>query len=143
MERRALQWLADAGVVDPAAAERALLERGDPDSPEVSGPFDPVEIAEGVAEDLRRLYGTRFRRVLLFGSWATGDASPESDIDLLVVLDRVESPWDELRTMGDVLWRRSFENDATISAVPVGEKELADARSPVLIRAGAEGLAFA
>jgi hypothetical protein len=139
IERRALQWLAAEGVVDPAAAERAVIERGDPDLPELSGPFDPAEIAESVAEDLRRLYKARFRRVLLFGSWARGDASPESDIDLLVVLDRVESPWDELRRGDDILWRHSFENDATISAVPVGEKELDEPTSPVLIRARAEG----
>ena len=143
MERRALDWLAAEGVVDASAAERAMFERGDPDLPELSGPFDPVEIAEGVAGDLRRLYGTRFRRVLLFGSWARGDASPESDIDLLVVLDRVESPWEELRTMDDILWRHSFGNDTTISAVPVGEGELEDSKSPALMRARAEGRAVA
>ena len=138
MERRALQWLADEGVFDPAAAERAILERGDPDLPELAGPFDPVEIAEEVAGDLRRLYGSRFRKVLLFGSWARGEAGPESDIDLLVVLDRVDSPWEELRRMEDVLWRHSFGHDTTISTVPIGEAELESAASPALIRARAE-----
>jgi predicted nucleotidyltransferase len=54
----------------------------------VRGPFDPHEIARDVARDLRRLYGDRLSSVLLFGSWARGDAHPESDIDLVVVLDR-------------------------------------------------------
>lgn len=30
-------------------------------------------------------------RIILFGSWARGDARPDSDIDLLVVLPQVEN----------------------------------------------------
>ena len=30
-------------------------------------------------------------RIILFGSWACGDARPDSDIDLLVVLSHVEN----------------------------------------------------
>ena len=30
-------------------------------------------------------------RIILFGSWARGDARPDSDIDLLVVLPHVEN----------------------------------------------------
>ena len=38
---------------------------------------------------LRRRFGRRLRRVTLFGSRARGEAAPDSDYDLLVVLDRV------------------------------------------------------
>ena len=96
-----------------------------------------------MAADLRALYGVRLRRILLFGSWARGDAHPESDIDLLVVLDQVDSPWDELLMMDDVLWRHSYQNDAVIAAVPVAERDLNDAVQPLLIRARAEGRAVA
>ena len=30
-------------------------------------------------------------RIILFGSWARGDARPDSDVDLLVILPRVEN----------------------------------------------------
>jgi len=138
MQRRALEWLADEGLVDRATAEAATP--GDPELPELSGPFDPFAIARAVTEELRVLYGGRLRSVLLFGSWARGDAHPESDIDLLVVLDHVESTWDEQQQMDEVLWRHSFENDTVISALPVSEADLQRGR-PVLIRAQAEGLA--
>jgi predicted nucleotidyltransferase len=105
--------------------------------------FDPVEIATAVAGDLRTLYGVRLRRLLLFGSWARGDAHPESDIDLLVVLDKVDSPWEELRRMDEILWRHSYESNAVISAVPVAEGAFADATEPLLIRARTEGRAVA
>ena len=138
MLRRAIEWLADEDLVDRATAEREMP--GDPELAELSGPFDPFAIAGEVAEELRGLYGDRLRSVLLFGSWAREDAHPESDIDLLVVLDRVESTWGEQQRMDEVLWRHSFENDTVISALPVGEADLYRERS-VLIRARAEGVA--
>ena len=107
MERLALRWLADEGLVDEEVAERAMDEREDPDLPELSGRFDPFEIARAVSDDLRRLYGACLRRVLLFGSCARGDAHPESDIDLLVV--GVDSPWEELERMDEILDRHSVQ----------------------------------
>jgi predicted nucleotidyltransferase len=143
MERRAIEWLADQGLVERGIAERELGAREDPELPELAAGLPPLEVAAAVAEDLRALYGPRLRRVVLFGSWARGDAHPESDIDLLVVLDRVDSPWDELRSMDEILWRHSYQNDAVISAVPVAERELDNAAHPLLIRARAEGRAVA
>lgn len=139
-ERRAISWLVDQGLVDRAAAERAIAERPDPQLPELSGPLDPHQIARDVARDLRRLYGDRLRSVLLFGSWARGDAHPESDIDLLVVLDRVDSVWDELRRMDALLWRHSFDNDTVVTALPVAEGDVEGRTRPALVRAQAEGL---
>jgi predicted nucleotidyltransferase len=143
MERRAIEWLVGQGLVEGGVAARELEAREDPEHHELGGGFDPVEIAEAVARDLRALYGVRLRRLLLFGSWARGDAHPESDVDLLVVLDRVDSPWEELRRMDEVLWRHSYENDAVVSAVPVAERDLDDPVHPLLIRARAEGRAVA
>lgn len=143
MERRAIEWLADQGLVESSVADRELKARQEPELPALATGFDPVEIAVAVAADLRTLYGERLRRILLFGSWARGDAHPESDIDLLVVLDTVDSPWEELRRMDEILWRHSYQNDAVISAVPVAERALDDAADPLLIRARAEGRAVA
>src|SRR6266699_3238033 len=143
MERRVIEWLADQGLLERSRAEREALAREDPQLPELTSGFDPMEVATAVAGDLRALYGRRLRRMLLFGSWARGDAHPESDIDLLVVLDRVESPWEELRRMDEILWRHSYRNDAVISAVPAGEDEWGEAARPLLIRAQTEGRAVA
>lgn len=100
--------------------------------------LDAEEIARAVARDLRGLYGERLRQVLLFGSWARGDAHPESDIDLLVVLDEVESVWDELRRMDAILNRHSTENETVVSALVVATSDLSDP-VPAVIRAQLEG----
>lgn len=143
MDRRAIEWLAGHGLVEPTVADRELEARQDPELPKLMAGFDPMEVAAAVAGNLQNLYGARLRGVLLFGSWARGDAHPESDIDLLVVLDRVHSPWEELRTMDEILWRHSLENGAVIAAVPVAEDALDAAAHPLLIRARIEGQAVA
>ena len=47
-------------------------------------------IAE-LKERLKALYGSRFNQALLYGSKARGDATQESDIDVLVVLNGLEN----------------------------------------------------
>lgn len=58
-------------------------------------------------ERLQETYGDRLRYVVLYGSRARGDARPDSDVDLLVVLKgpienawqetkRAMAPWDDL-----------------------------------------------
>jgi predicted nucleotidyltransferase len=140
VERCAIRWLIDAGLVDQEAAERVLAAATDPEIPALGTPFDPFEIARDVARDLRKLYGERLTSVVLFGSWARGDAQPESDIDLLVVLDRVDAVWDELRRMDPVLWRHSFDNDTVVTALPVATSDFEKRNRPVLARAQTEGL---
>jgi Uncharacterised protein family (UPF0158)/Nucleotidyltransferase domain len=143
LERRAIRWLLEEGLIDEGSADRAIAERPDPESSELSGPFNPHEVARDVAHELRRLYGDRLSKVVLFGSWARGDAHSESDIDLLVVLDRVDSLWEELRQMDSVVWRHSFENDTVVTVLPVAKADFEKPRSPLLVRAQAEGLPLA
>jgi predicted nucleotidyltransferase len=47
------------------------------------------ELAARFAERVRSHFGTRLARVILYGSAARGEWTPESDIDVLVLLDRV------------------------------------------------------
>lgn len=100
-------------------------------------------MARAVARDLRDIYGERLRDVLLFGSWARGDAQPDSDIDLLIVLDEVPSRRRELARMSDVLWRHSLENDTIVAEIPVSETEYRELANPLLARVRAEGVSVA
>ena len=138
MRYRAVQWLASRELIPAQAAEEALDRLWEEPAP--VGPPGALEIAEAVAAELRRLYGDRLVKVMLFGSRARGDAHSESDLDLLVVLREMTSPWEELQRMDDLLWRFSIQHALTVSALPVTEEDLDSARSPVLIEARAHGV---
>ena len=133
MRRRAVWWLADNDLITEEVAEAA--EEDYPDPPLPAPAVDPAELAAAVAADLRGLYGERLVDVVMFGSRTRDDADPDSDLDLLVVLDRVDSPWDELRRMDEVLWLHTEASGITISALPVTAADLEKPTTPVLIRA--------
>jgi Uncharacterised protein family (UPF0158) len=139
-ERRAIEWLADRGLVDPAAAEEAIASRAEPAVDALPGLLDAHGVAGRVMRDLRRLYRDRLRRVLMIGAWARGDAHPESELELVVVLDSVPDRWAERRRMDRVMWRHSMRNDTVIVCAATTEAELARGGTPLLARARAEGV---
>lgn len=139
MARRAIEWLREESLVDDEVADRAIATHEDPEPPQVGAPFDPDQVARRVAEDLRELYGKRLREVRLFGSWARGDATPESDLDLLVVLHPMEDPWAEHDRMDEILGRYLLDELIVVSAIPVSAAEFEAPHRPVLIRARIEG----
>ena len=50
-----------------------------------------IRLAQEFADGVRALLGPRVQRIVLFGSVVRGEWSPESDIDVLVLLDTVDS----------------------------------------------------
>jgi predicted nucleotidyltransferase len=64
------------------------------------------KVAEELKERLLSQNGDRIKRVILYGSRATGRAGPESDFDLLVVETGRVSPREEMtrlrRALGEV-----------------------------------------
>lgn len=61
----------------------------------------PAILPDCLPEAVRRIVaGFQPLQIILFGSWARGDARPDSDLDLLVVLPTVD---DKRRTTIDIL----------------------------------------
>jgi len=66
------------------------------------GKKDIQPILDELKVGLKRIYGTRLKQVILFGSFARGEAEPDSDIDVAVVLDDYESPFQETERLGEL-----------------------------------------
>ena len=75
-------------------------------------------IVQKCKEALSRHYGSRLKGVILYGSMARGQASPASDIDLLVLLSPPFDYFAELRRIVDLLYPIQLESERLISAKP-------------------------
>ena len=75
--------------------------------------------------------GIPIDRGVIFGSHARGTATAWSDIDLLVVSPRFDSP----RTREDLnmLWRIAARDDPRIEPIPCGSKEWETSRESAII----------
>jgi predicted nucleotidyltransferase len=89
---------------------------------------------------LRGLYGNRLKAVVLYGSYARNEATEQSDIDVLVVLENVDNPFTESSKFADAVWRLSLENDVVISAVAVDSEKYRTSGLPILTLARKEGV---
>jgi predicted nucleotidyltransferase len=79
--------------------------------------------------------------VLVYGSKARGDDSPDSDIDVMIVLDDY-TPQIEM-TIDEMVYDINLDHDCLISVVIFGRRELEEgpmAESPLYKRIMAEGV---
>lgn len=97
-------------------------------------------VAEAFVRDLAAVYGERLVRVVLFGSVARGEANHDSDVDVVVVLDRIEDRWSEGGRLSDLGWDFFVRTGHLVHAVPVTEEELRRSAKPVFANARQEGV---
>lgn len=117
------RWM---GAIPPASCPSATLS--------------PVNtVLTDFVRRLRKVFKSRLRRVLLFGSHARGDATSESDVDTLVVLDSPKST-DETRVW-DIAYAVTYGVDRLqlLSAIVMGASEYRAGKTPLLMNIRNEG----
>ena len=82
----------------------------------MEAPFDPV--LERFRAALGDLYGPRLERVVLFGSRARGDARPDSDYDIAVFIDGLNSVGTEAGRIAAIGTEILLDTGAVINALP-------------------------
>ena len=99
---------------------------------------------QGVIEELKRelikLYGWRLKNIVLYGSWARGEATEDSDIDVLVVLEGKVIPGREIDKMIDAITEINLRYNVLLSVYPISEKRYHTLNSPLLINVRREGI---
>jgi predicted nucleotidyltransferase len=100
---------------------------------------------QSVLVELRRaleaFYGPRLSSVMLFGSHARGEAAPESDIDVLVVLKGPVNPGEEILRTGGIVADLSWRVNGLISCVFMDEARYRHRNGPLLRNVRREGVA--
>lgn len=99
-------------------------------------------ILSQLKQDLSALYGDRLRQLTLFGSQARGDSEPESDIDILVVLESPVNPGKEIKYTGEIIAALSLYYDVVISCIFMDETDYQTRNSALLRNVRQEGIAL-
>jgi len=89
---------------------------------------------------LERIYGARLAGLVLFGSQARGDALPDSDIDVMVVLHGRVNPLQEARRISQFRGDLCLSHCVVITCVYVSAEEALAAGSPLLQNIRTEGV---
>jgi predicted nucleotidyltransferase len=89
-------------------------------------PEEGIRVARAAAQKLKDAYGERLVDVMFFGSWVRGEAHEESDVDLLVVLDRLLDRAAERNRMVDILFDLEADSRRAIQAFPVARADARD-----------------
>jgi uncharacterized protein (UPF0332 family)/predicted nucleotidyltransferase len=112
-------------------------------------PRSPTEVlrpeeAQAVEEFKDRLLAAlpdQVRDIILFGSKARGDGYPESDIDLLVVLENPTK--EQTDTVGDIMFDILFNRGVELSAITFSREEAMQQRelgTPLIRNVAEEGI---
>ena len=89
---------------------------------------------------LEALYGDRLVKLMLYGSQARGDAEPDSDIDVLVVLKDAVNAGREIERTGDIVSDVSLLNRVVVSCVFVSDERFRSEWTPLLANVRREGV---
>ena len=101
---------------------------------------DIKPIIKKVKETLKEIYGERLKGVILYGSHARGDAKEGSDIDLIILLGKAETPVIERNRFFDRILELDLKCDTVISITPFDEEFYRERNLPLILNARREGV---
>jgi len=73
---------------------------------------------------LKEVYGNNLSRLILYGSKARGDSEPGADIDILVVLKKMGSRYNEIEKIVEISSPICLKYNVLISALPKEEDKV-------------------
>ena len=100
-----------------------------------------LEIASKVRSELEKLYGQRLRGVYLYGSAARDQLTPDSDIDIAIVLDEIPDRFDEYELTSQLGSDVSLEYDTLVTFLFVSEDDYKNGRFAIHRNIKDEGIA--
>lgn len=79
-------------------------------------------VLQQYVEDIKKIYGSHLRQVILYGSYARGDYNEESDIDIMILLDISDIEINDYsHQLSDMTYDFNYDNNILI--MPIAKNE--------------------
>lgn len=98
-------------------------------------------ILNEVKKCLKKIYGVKLKGIILYGSYARGDFTDGSDIDLIILLEDMKEPIAEHEKYFNEIWELDLKYDTVISIIPFKEEDFRTRKLPIILNAKKEGIA--
>jgi predicted nucleotidyltransferase len=98
-------------------------------------------LVDRVKAHLHATYGEGIKRVILYGSHARGEATKDSDVDVLVLTDPSLKPSDVRKSVSDLLFDMLMNEGELVSVIVIPEDFFEDHNLPFMLNVRQEGLA--
>lgn len=93
-----------------------------------------------VKAHLVKIYGGKIKKVILYGSYTRGEATRDSDIDVLVLVDQSLNPFEVRESLSDLLFDILLEEGEHISVIAVPKHFFENYNSPFMLNVKKEGV---
>ena len=101
---------------------------------------DIEEILGKAKTILQNIYGKRLKKIILYGSYARGEAVEGSDIDLILLLENIDDPVVELEKCSKEIHKLDLIYDTLISVILIGVDQYMKRRLPIILNSKKEGI---
>lgn len=99
-------------------------------------------LVDRVKAHLHELYGEGIKRVILYGSHARGEATEDSDVDVLVLTDPSLKPSEVRKSLSDLLFDMLMDEGELVSVIVVPEDFFEEHNLPFMLNVREEGVAI-
>ena len=97
-------------------------------------------LVDQVKAHLNEVYGEGIKRVILYGSHARGEATKDSDVDVLVLIDPSLRPSEVEESLSDLLYDIILEEGELVCVVAVSQERFESYNSPFMLNVKKEGI---
>ncbi len=98
------------------------------------------QLVNQIKKHLIKEYGEKIKEIIIYGSYVRGEATKDSDIDVLVVIDDSLNPFEVRESLSDIIFDILLEKQELISVIPVPETIFKNYKSPFILNVKEEGM---